>query len=74
MGFWNSYPHGAILALTSGLRESLWVEQYPSRRLSGSGGIARILGPSLRWLASWGLRAGVLGGRVRNDGFLSVLA
>ena len=47
---------GAILALTSGLRESLGVEQYPSRRLSGSGGIARILGPSLRWLASWGLR------------------
>ena len=47
---------GATLALTTGLREGLGVEHYPSRRLSGSGGFAKILGPALRGVASWGFR------------------
>jgi len=47
---------GVTLALTSGLREDLGVEEYSSRRLGGSGGIVRAIGPVLRGLASLELR------------------
>ena len=47
---------GVTLALTSGLREDLGVEDYSSRRLGGSGGIVRAIGPVLRGLASLELR------------------
>ena len=55
---------GVTLALTSGLREDLGVEEYSSRRLGGSGGIVRVIGPALRRLASLGLR--VAGRRSRR--------
>ena len=55
---------GVTLAFTSGLREDLGVEEYSSRRLGGSGGIVRVIGPALRRLASLGLR--VAGRRSRR--------
>ena len=52
------------LALMSGLREDLGVEEYSSRRLGDSGGIVRVIGPALGRLASLGLR--VVGRRSRR--------
>ena len=47
---------GVTLALTSGLREDLGVENYSSRRIGDSGRMVTFFGPAIRGLASLALR------------------
>lgn len=47
---------GVVGALSTDLREELGIDDFTSRRLAGSGALARLFGPALRGIAGTGLR------------------